>query len=59
MNKEINVATPLFEFSKADVLALAKQRGITDTYSCHEGKEKPCGRCISCLEVGVDKNISW
>lgn len=58
LNKEINVATPLFEFSKADVVALAKQRGITDTYSCHEGKEKPCGHCISCLEVGRDKTIS-
>lgn len=58
LNKEINVATPLIEFSKADVLALAKQRGITDTYSCHEGKEKPCGHCISCLEVGEDKTIS-
>lgn len=58
LNKEIKVVTPLFEFSKADILVLAKQRGITDTYSCHEGKEKPCGLCISCLEFGDVKENS-
>ncbi len=58
LNKDVKVVTPLFEFSKADVIALAKQRGIVGTYSCHEGKEKPCGHCISCLEVGGNKAIS-
>ncbi len=58
LDKEIKVATPLFEFSKADILILAKQRGITDTYSCHEGEEKPCGHCISCLEFSTVKQNS-
>lgn len=51
LGREIRVITPLFEFSKADVLSLAAQRGIIGTYSCHKGKRKPCGRCISCLEL--------
>jgi 7-cyano-7-deazaguanine synthase len=50
MGKEIKVTTPLFEFSKGDVLELALRRGITGTYSCHKGTDKPCGYCISCLE---------
>jgi 7-cyano-7-deazaguanine synthase len=51
LSREIRVTTPLFEFSKVDVLALATQRGVTGTYSCHKGLDKPCGYCISCLEL--------
>jgi len=51
LSNEIRVTTPLFEFSKVDVLALATQRRITGTYSCHKGMDKPCGYCISCLEL--------
>lgn len=50
LGKGIRVVTPLSEFSKADVISLARQRGIDGTYSCHAGKEVPCGKCISCLE---------
>lgn len=57
LDKAVKIVTPLFEFSKADVVALAKQRDIAGTYSCHEGKEKPCGHCISCLEVGSNRTI--
>lgn len=56
LGKEIKVTTPLFEFSKADVIELASRRGITGTYSCHKGSAKPCGYCISCLEfAGTNK----
>lgn len=51
LSREIQVTTPLFEFNKVDVVALATQRGITGTYSCHKGTDKPCGYCISCLEL--------
>ncbi|WP_457306864.1 7-cyano-7-deazaguanine synthase [Polaromonas sp. P5_E6] len=41
---------PLSEFSKADVVSLANEKGIVGTYSCHMGGNLPCGSCISCLE---------
>lgn len=46
----IKILTPLFDFGKADVVRLAADKGISGTYSCHTGNEKPCGQCISCLE---------
>lgn len=51
LGKAIRVIAPLFEFNKAEVIALAEKRGITGTYSCHSGDEIPCGRCVSCLEL--------
>ncbi len=47
----IRIVTPLFQFSKSDVVRLAKEKGIRGTYSCHAGTEVPCGKCISCLET--------
>lgn len=46
----IRVVTPLSEFSKADVVRLAQEKGVSGTYSCHAGTDPPCGQCISCLE---------
>jgi 7-cyano-7-deazaguanine synthase len=46
----IRVLAPLISMSKADVLALAEERGLAGTYSCHAGTAAPCGRCVSCLE---------
>lgn len=51
----IKIVTPLFEFSKADVVELARQKGISGTYSCHAGGGTPCGACISCLEFSNTK----
>lgn len=51
LGRTIRVLTPLFEFSKADVVTLAAKRRITGTYSCHAGTEAPCGECVSCLEL--------
>lgn len=48
---KIEVITPLAEMSKADVIALARARGIRGTYSCHSGTAEPCGVCVSCLEI--------
>lgn len=49
--KEIKILAPLMMFNKGDVINLSKQHGICGTYSCHSGGEKPCGKCISCLEI--------
>ena len=51
MGKRITILTPLFEFSKSDVLALARARGLRDTYSCHAGGDTPCGVCVACVEI--------
>jgi 7-cyano-7-deazaguanine synthase len=51
LGKPIRVVTPLSQFSKADVVKLAREKGVHGTYSCHAGTKVPCGRCISCLEV--------
>jgi 7-cyano-7-deazaguanine synthase len=54
LGRGIKIVTPLFDFTKADVVALAKAKAITGTYSCHAGTRLPCGRCISCLEYRFD-----
>jgi len=46
----IRVIAPLHTLSKAEVLAVASQLGLQDTYSCHRGAAEPCGKCISCIE---------
>lgn len=51
MGKRIAVLTPLIEFSKSDVLAMARARGLQDAYSCHSGDDTPCGICIACVEI--------
>lgn len=53
LNDNIAILTPLMNFTKNDVFRLAKhyKLPISDTYSCHSGKEKYCGKCISCLEI--------
>lgn len=50
MGKSISILTPLREFFKDDVIALAEKKGIKDSYSCHSGNIEPCGKCISCEE---------
>jgi len=52
---EIHIVAPLMGFNKAEVVALARDKGITKWYSCHSGKKRPCGRCISCQEYNFRK----
>jgi 7-cyano-7-deazaguanine synthase len=54
LGKRIQVLTPLSEFTKADVVRIAKSKGITGTYSCHAGNQRPCGKCIACREFRRD-----
>ena len=51
MGRRIRVLTPLIEYSKNDVLAMAHARGLRDTYSCHAGGDTPCGVCVACVEI--------
>jgi 7-cyano-7-deazaguanine synthase len=50
MGKNIKVLAPLADFHKVEVVALAKQKGIQNTYSCHVGGKVACGVCIACNE---------
>lgn len=50
MNRDIKLLAPLASFRKSDVVALAKLKGISNTYSCHIGNEEACGSCIACRE---------
>jgi 7-cyano-7-deazaguanine synthase len=55
LGKSIILVTPLMSFSKAQVVGIAKSRGITGTYSCHAGTEPPCGKCVACREyIGLE-----
>jgi 7-cyano-7-deazaguanine synthase len=50
LSREVLVLTPLMSLTKADVVRLAKKRGLTHTYSCHLGQPEPCGICVACRE---------
>lgn len=50
MGRCIRVLAPLSMFHKHEVVALARSKGISGTYSCHLGGVTPCMNCISCNE---------
>jgi len=50
LSAKLLVLTPLMSLTKADVVRLAKRRGLTRTYSCHLGQPEPCGVCVACRE---------
>ena len=50
LGRSIRILTPLMSFSKADVVAIAKAKGLNKTHSCHAGTATPCGVCVACRE---------
>ncbi len=48
--KTIKVQTPLIHLSKARIIQLAAKLNVPlhMTWSCYQGKQKPCGVCDSC-----------
>lgn len=50
VDKRVKILTPLLDFYKRDIVALAKNYDIMATYSCHKGEDAPCGKCIACSE---------
>lgn len=50
IGRRLDVITPLKAFHKRDIVAVARDRGIRGTYSCHSGTKKPCGECVACRE---------
>lgn len=58
MGRRIAVRAPLIEMTKADVIEIARARGVDGTYSCHAGTAEPCGKCVSCVETILAKERS-
>lgn len=56
LGRPIKVLAPLKDFSKQDVVRLAKAKKITGTYSCHVGGVEPCGVCIACREFRFEES---
>ncbi len=46
----MKIVAPLMHLTKAEVIAIARRKGISGTYSCHTGNQDPCGECVSCRE---------
>lgn len=44
MGRRVSVLAPLMGFTKRDIMAMARTRGLEGTYSCHVGGDTPCGR---------------
>lgn len=51
LGKSIKILAPLIDLDKRDVIRLAQEHDLPNfTYYCHSGTEKPCGKCVSCIE---------
>ena len=53
--RRIRVIAPLLAFHKIEVVALAQEKGIIGTYSCHLGSDDACGACIACNEFNFEE----
>lgn len=49
----ITILTPLINFSKKDIVRLAKHYNlpIKETYSCHSHGDVYCEKCVACKEI--------
>ena len=49
---KVTLVTPLMGMEKADVVKEGLKIGVPYqyTWSCYEGKERPCGKCGSCID---------
>ena len=50
--KEVSLFTPLITYDKAEIVKLGIELKVPFefTWTCYEGKDKPCGKCGSCTE---------
>lgn len=50
--KQLTVSAPFVDKTKADVVRIGKELGVPyeRTWSCYEGKDKPCGVCGTCRD---------
>lgn len=66
--KPIKILTPLIHKNKAQIIQLGVKLGVPFhlTWSCYQGKSRPCGVCDSCRfrakgfqEAGIDEGKSY
>ncbi len=50
LGQPIRVLAPLMTLTKSQVVQIARAWNISGTYSCHTGRDVPCGKCIACQE---------
>ncbi len=55
LGRRLGVLMPLSDFTKRDVVSMAHKKKIRGTYSCHVGRDSPCGKCISCREFQFEE----
>ena len=51
MEKKLRLEFPLVRKDKSGIIRLASSLGVPlqHTWSCYEGRERPCGKCDSCV----------
>ena len=63
LNNGIEICAPIEKYSKAQIIKLGTKLKVPyeKTWSCYNGKKKPCGKCDSCKlrakgfkEAGID-----
>ncbi|HIV16540.1 MAG TPA: 7-cyano-7-deazaguanine synthase QueC [Candidatus Alectryocaccobium stercorigallinarum] len=50
--KQLHIEAPFVNMKKADIVKLGLSLNVPYelTWSCYEGKDKPCGKCATCLD---------
>lgn len=50
--QKVDIAAPLVDMNKAEVVACGLKHAVPYelTWSCYEGKDKPCGKCGTCID---------
>jgi len=49
---KVKMEAPFWNSNKAGIVKIGKELGVdyAHTWSCYEGKEKPCGTCGTCID---------
>ena len=56
----VQIAAPFIHWSKSDIWKYAIDNGVPVDllYSCENGSQEPCGKCLSCLDMEVLKGYA-
>ena len=57
---KIKFEAPFQNLSKNEIVATGLSMGLdySKTWTCYEGKEKPCGKCSACLERALSFEVN-
>ena len=66
--EDVRIDAPYTNITKADIAKIGKRLGIdySETWSCHKGGERHCGKCGTCIErkeamalAGIDDRTEY